>query len=46
MPGSQPPKAPSGEPLKPDKAAADKSPTGSIPLKPRMPPTFGPFPVR
>ena len=46
MPGSQPPKAPSGEPLKPDKAAADKSPTGSIPLKPRMPPTFGPFPAR
>ena len=46
MPGSQPPKAPSGEPRKPDKAAADKSPTGSIPLKPRMPPTFGPFPAR
>ena len=40
------PKAPTGEPLKPDKAAADKSPTGSIPLKPRMPPTFGPFPAR
>lgn len=44
-----PPKAPSGVPLKPDKASADKTPTGTIKadktpagaLKPRMPPTFG-----
>ena len=38
-----PPKAPAGVPLTPDKTP-DKSPTGSI--KPRLPPTFGPFPPR